>query len=142
LEQDRDAVPRAAGDLGRRYSGVEPQRDRRVPQVVGGTAEGRLVLGGGEGVLPGLGPDLVVAGVLEDAAPGGLEDAPVGGGAVPLDMGTEQPDEFRRDRDGPCLVVGAVLQAALLPRGAVMPRRPGRSSPSPSSAGTGRSRGA
>lgn len=67
-----------------------------MPQVVGATAEGRLVLGGGEGVLPGLGPDLVVAGVLQDAAPGGLEDAPVGGGAVPLDVGTEQRDESAR----------------------------------------------
>jgi hypothetical protein len=46
LEQDRDAVPGAAGDLGRRYSGVEPQRDRRVPQVVGATAEGDLYWAG------------------------------------------------------------------------------------------------
>jgi hypothetical protein len=33
-------------------------------------------------------------------------------------------DEFGRDRDRPCLVVGAVLQAPLLPRGAVI--GPGR----------------
>ena len=34
LEQDSDAVPGAAGDLGRRHPGVQPQRHRRVPQVV------------------------------------------------------------------------------------------------------------
>jgi len=33
LEQDRDAVPGPAGDLGRGHPRVEPQRDRRVPQA-------------------------------------------------------------------------------------------------------------
>jgi hypothetical protein len=33
-EQDFDAVPGPFGDPGRGYSGVEPQRDRCVPQVV------------------------------------------------------------------------------------------------------------
>jgi hypothetical protein len=31
LEQDGDAVPGAAGDLGGGHPGVEPQRDCRVP---------------------------------------------------------------------------------------------------------------
>jgi hypothetical protein len=35
LEQDGDAVPGAAGDLGRGHPGVQPQRHRRVPQVAG-----------------------------------------------------------------------------------------------------------
>jgi hypothetical protein len=135
LEQDGDAVPGAAGGLGRGYPGVEPQRDRRVAQVVGSAAKRGTLLGGGQGLLAGLGPDLVVAGVLEKAAPGGLEDPPVRGGAVPLDVGAEQADEFGRDRDGPRLVVGAVLQATFLPRGAV------GSSPSLSSAGAGPPRG-
>ena len=56
LEQDRDAVPGAAGDLGGGHPGVQPQRDRGVPQVVGAAAERRPVLGGGEGLLAGLGP--------------------------------------------------------------------------------------
>jgi len=34
LQQDRDPVPGAAGDLGRGHPGVQPQRHRRVPQVV------------------------------------------------------------------------------------------------------------
>ena len=69
LEQYRDTVPGAAGDLGRRHPGVQPQRYRRVPQVIRAPTERRLVLGGGECLLAGLGPDLVVAGVLQDAAP-------------------------------------------------------------------------
>src|SRR5581483_5059779 len=96
------------------YPGVEPQRDRGVAQVVGAAAEGGALLGGGEGLLAGLGPDLVVAGVLQDAAPGGLEDAPVGGGAVVLDVGAQQPGQFGWDGDGAGLVAGAVLEAAFL----------------------------
>lgn len=38
---------------------------------------------------------LVVAGVLRDAAPGGLEDPTVQGRAEPLDLGAEQPDQDR-----------------------------------------------
>jgi hypothetical protein len=39
LEQDRDAAPGAARDLGRGHPGVQPQRDAGVPQVVGAAAE-------------------------------------------------------------------------------------------------------
>ena len=56
LQQDRDAVPGAAGDLGRGHPGVQPQRHRRVPQVIGAAAERRPVLGRGEGFPAGLGP--------------------------------------------------------------------------------------
>jgi len=74
----------------------------------------------------GLVPDLVVAGVLQDAAPGGLEDPPVGGRAEPLDVGAEQPDQDRGDGDGAGLVAGAVLQAAFLAGGALVgPGPPG-----------------
>ena len=82
LQQDGDAVPGAADDLGRGHSGVQPQRHRRVPQVVGKPAERGVLLGGREGLLAGLVPDLVVAGVLQDAAPGGLEDPAPGAAAV------------------------------------------------------------
>jgi len=34
LEQDRDAVPGAAGGLGSGDPGVQPERHRRMPQVV------------------------------------------------------------------------------------------------------------
>jgi hypothetical protein len=83
LEQDGDAVPGAAGYLSGGHPGVEPQRDCRVPQVAGTPAERGALLGGSECLLAGLGPDLVVAGVLEDAAPGGMEDPPVRGRTVP-----------------------------------------------------------
>jgi hypothetical protein len=39
LEQDRDAVPGAAGDLGRGHPGVQPQRDAGVAQVVRAAGE-------------------------------------------------------------------------------------------------------
>jgi hypothetical protein len=41
LQQDRDAAPGAAGDLGGRHPGVQPQRHRRVPQVVGAATRTR-----------------------------------------------------------------------------------------------------
>jgi hypothetical protein len=34
LQQDRDAVPGLAGDLGRPHPGVQPERHCRVPQVI------------------------------------------------------------------------------------------------------------
>jgi len=127
LEQNGDAVPGAAGDLGGGHPGIQPQRDRRVAQVIRTPTERGALLGGGQGLLAGLGPDLVVAGVLQDAAPRGLEDPPVRGRPVLLDVGAQQPHQFGRDGDGAGLVAGAVLQAALLPRGAVI--GPGRARP-------------
>ncbi len=38
-QQDGDAVPGPAGDLGRGHPGVQPQGDGGVPQVVGAAAE-------------------------------------------------------------------------------------------------------
>src|ERR1700723_2006944 len=60
----------------------------------------------------------------------GFGDPPVGGGAVPLDVGAQQRDEVGRDRDGPCLVGRAILRAAFLAGGAVV-------GPAPSGAGGG-----
>ena len=40
LEQDRDSVPGAAGDLGGGHPGVQPQRHHGVRQVVGTPASG------------------------------------------------------------------------------------------------------
>jgi hypothetical protein len=68
-----------AASVARGHPGVQPERDPGVAQVVGAAAERGALLGWGEGLGAGVGPDLAVAGVLEDAAPGGLEDAPVGG---------------------------------------------------------------
>ena len=48
LEQDRDAVPGAAGDLGGGDAGVEPEGHGGVAEVVGAAGEGGGVLGRGE----------------------------------------------------------------------------------------------
>ena len=51
--------------------------------------------GGGERFPAGLVPDLVVARILQDAAPGGLEDPPIQGRAEPLDVRAEQHGQDR-----------------------------------------------
>jgi len=71
LEQDRDAVPGAAGDLGRGHPGFQPQGDVGVAQVVRAAGEREALLGGGECRLAGLVPELVVAGVLVGWLAGG-----------------------------------------------------------------------
>jgi hypothetical protein len=50
------------------HPGVQPQRHRRVPQVIRASAERRPALGRGEGLLAVLGRHLAVGRVLEDAA--------------------------------------------------------------------------
>jgi hypothetical protein len=64
-----------------------------VAQVVGAAAERGPALGGGEGLGAGVGLHGGVGRVLDDAAPGGLEDPPVWGSAVALDVGAEDLDE-------------------------------------------------
>jgi hypothetical protein len=49
LAQDGDAVPSAAGDLSDGHPGVEPQRHRRVLQVIRAAAQRRPALRFGEG---------------------------------------------------------------------------------------------
>jgi hypothetical protein len=120
LEQDRDAVPGAAGDFGGGDAGVQPQGDGGVPQVVGAAGQRGGVLGGGEGGGAGGGPVVAVGAVLDDAAACGAEDPPVRGGAVALEVGAEDLDQDGRDGDGPGLVLGAVFQAAGLAGGAVV----------------------
>jgi hypothetical protein len=51
LQQDGHAVPGAAGDLGRRHPGVQPQGHGRVAQVVGAAADDYLA---------GLGPQTAI----------------------------------------------------------------------------------
>jgi hypothetical protein len=78
------------------------------------------VLGGGERGGAGTGPHGAVGAVLDEHATHGLEDPPVGGGAVPLEVGAERLDQDRRDGDSPGFVLGAVLEAAGLAGGAVV----------------------
>jgi hypothetical protein len=79
LEQHGEAVPCTAGDLGGGHPRVEPQRHRRMPQVIRAAAERGAVLRLSKGPLAGLGPDGAVGGVLDDPSPGGLEDPPTEG---------------------------------------------------------------
>jgi hypothetical protein len=87
-------VPGSAGVLGHGHPGVQPERHRRVAQVIRAAAERGALLGRGEDLLAGVGPDLVLAGVLQDAAPGYLEDLPVEGRAEPLDVGARNGSDF------------------------------------------------
>src|ERR1022692_1887095 len=73
LEQDGDAVPGAAGDLGGGHPGIEPHGDGGVAEVVGAAGERGGLLGGGEHGGPGGVPDRAVRAVLEGAAAGGAE---------------------------------------------------------------------
>lgn len=108
---------------------------------------------GGHGDSAGRGRQFcsAVGRVLDDPAPRSPEDPAVRSGAVPPDVSAQQCHQVGRDGDGPCLAGGAVLEAAFLPggprgRSRLCPRgrqrRPGRSCPTPSSAGAGHSRGA
>ena len=70
-------MSRPLGDLRGRYSSVQPGGNGRVPQVVGAPGEqGRRFLAG-ERRSAGLMEDLKVGPVIEDAAVGTGEDAPV-----------------------------------------------------------------
>jgi hypothetical protein len=123
-------VPGAAGHLGRGHSGVEAQGDGGVPQVVGTAAERRSAPGLGERLLAGLGPHGAVGGVLGDTAPGGLEDPPVGGGAVPLDphpfagrcRSASRSTTASGGRSAATEARSAQSSAAAIPGGGVMPR--------------------
>jgi hypothetical protein len=51
LQQTATPCPAQRGHLGRRHTGVQPQRHRRVPQVIRAPAERRPALGRGEACL-------------------------------------------------------------------------------------------
>ena len=102
------------------HPGVQRQGHAGVPQVVGPSGERGGMLGEGQRGGTGTGPQGAVGAVLDEPAAHGLEDAPVGCGAVPLEVGAEQLDKDRGDGDGPGFVLGAVLEAAGLAGGAVV----------------------
>jgi hypothetical protein len=92
----------------------QPQRYLRAPRVTRAAAERGAALRLGERLPAGFVRHGAAGGVLDDAAPGGLGDPPVWGGAAALDVSAQQPDEVGRDGDGAVLVGGAVLQAATI----------------------------
>src|ERR1700735_5187247 len=95
-KQDGDAVPGAAGDLG---GGHPSSATTGPPRDAGRTGGGPAATCTGRGSgLACFGPDLVAAGALEDAAPGGLEDPPVRGGAAEPVVGARQAARIRRER--------------------------------------------
>jgi hypothetical protein len=96
-QQYVDAVACPLGYLRGGYSGVQPRRDCRVPQVVGAPGEqGRRFLaaeGGGASLVE----DLEVGPVIEDAAARTGEDAPVRAGLVLFEMLLQERDQVGVD---------------------------------------------
>jgi hypothetical protein len=113
-QQDVDAVACPLGDLGSGHARVEPGGYRRVSEVVGAPRQQRSRLASREGCSPGLVKDLEIRAVIEDAATGTGEDAPVRSGRVLLDVLGEKRDEFGMDGHRAGLAAGAVLELAVL----------------------------
>src|ERR1019366_974746 len=104
-----------------RRSSAGPRRRAR-PQVIRAPAERRPALRRGEG----LGPHGAVGRVLDDPAPGGLEDPPSGVVLYRLMWARSSWPRSGRDGDGAGLVGSAMLQASFLPGGTVIgPAPPG-----------------
>jgi hypothetical protein len=99
----------ALGNLGRGHASVEPERDTRMPEVVRPPSKRRVDLPWLQGEPPCLSPHPRVAGRANDFAGTAVEEAPVLGGAVPLEMFAEDGDELRRYRHGAGLSLAAVL---------------------------------
>src|SRR5205823_250422 len=114
------AVARPVGDLRGGHSGVQPGGNRRVPQVVGAPGEqGRCFLAA-EGRGAGLVEDLEVGPVIEDAAAGTGEDAPVRARLVLLEMLPQERDQVGVDGYRAGLAARAVLELAALASGAAI----------------------
>src|SRR5262249_42759752 len=121
-QQDVDAVSCPLGDLRGGHTSVQPGGNGRVPQVVGAPGEqGRPFLAG-ERRGAGLMEDLEVGPVLEDAAPGTGEDAPVRAGRILLQVLAEERDQVRMEGHRAGLTARTVLElAALASRATVGP---------------------
>jgi hypothetical protein len=91
-EQDSHAVPGAGGDLGRGSAGGQPQRQRRVPQIVGAQYPVDGVLGWAGCCGAGLVPDPAVEAFAERAAAGTAGQPPVWRGAVCPQVPAEEGD--------------------------------------------------
>ena len=113
-EQDFDAVPGPLGDPWRRHPGRQPERYRRVTQVVGPSGQGRGDLGRGQGQGPGLGPHVADRCRGDGVAPFAAEDPTVRCHAEGLDVRAEDGDQLGRDGHAAGLVGGPVLEPAFV----------------------------
>jgi hypothetical protein len=120
-EQDPHAVPGTRGDLSGRGTRGQPQRQRGMTQVVR-PAHPRGTLRPGRGA--GLVPDPAVQALTQRPATGTPEQPTVTRAPVRPQMGTEQGDQFRRDRHRTGSTVRAELETARLPGRPVPGPRP------------------
>ncbi|HTQ93880.1 MAG TPA: hypothetical protein VMK84_30725 [Streptosporangiaceae bacterium] len=111
LLQDARAVPGAGGDLGGRASGVQPQGQGGVPQVIGAAGERGDGQFRAEGGLAGGVPGAAVDRLVEHAGAGAAEQSPVRRGAMVAEMTAEHADQDGQDGDDADRSVGAVLEA-------------------------------
>jgi len=113
-------VPGALGDLRRRYSGVQPQRHGRMPQVVGSSGQrgGHLLRCQRAG--KGIGPHVAERGGGDDLAAFTAEQPPVGRDPEGLDVAAQDGDQLGRDRDLPGVFGGPVLEPAFLVHGSAV----------------------
>jgi hypothetical protein len=104
LMQDTGAVPRPRGDLGARASGIQPQRQGGVPQVIGTAGQrGGGQAGAERGLARGV-PGAALDRLAEHATAGAAEQPPVRRDPERMQVLTEHAgqdgrrgrDEFRR----------------------------------------------
>lgn len=86
-------MAQAPGDLGRRDAGIQPERGRRVPQVVGPADERRGDLRFGQGLFAGELPPPVVDRLRQRPTVQTPEEPAVRTDSVILDMRAQQLDE-------------------------------------------------
>ena len=112
-QQNTHAVPGAGGDLGRRGTGGQPQRQRRMTKVVRAqaptTRAGRVPRRGA-----GLVPDPAVEAFAERATADTPEQPPICGAPMSLQVTEEETDKLGRDRDCPDGAFWAEFEAAQL----------------------------
>lgn len=113
-------MAQAPSYLGRRDAGIQPERGRRVPQVVGPAYERRGNLRLGQRLLAGQLPPPVVDRLGERPTVQAPEESTVRADPVILDVRAQQLDEPGRDRDRPSLSPPPVLESAPLVGAAVI----------------------
>ena len=118
-KQHDDVVPGAGGDLGGRRSGVQPQGQGGMPQVVGAARESSggevRAEGQGAGGVPGAAVDRFA----EHAAARAGEQPPVRRCAVAAQVGAQHADQDGRDGNRADRPFRPVLEPALLVAGAI-----------------------
>lgn len=117
----RAAGPRCfsqhGGALGEVHSGVEPERDACVSQVVGTLGDESCLLLLRKGGFPGLLPGLVIGGGLHIQVTAAAKQPAIRGRAEAVDMAAKHRHELGRDGDRPGLLQRPLLNLVDLVRG-------------------------